>query len=214
MGPLQLFKNPFLLRQRDTETDPRTMFRTALAGISRAARHAALRARSCRFARAQDGSAAIEFGLVAAPFLALLFAIIETAFVFFAGQSLEAAVAQAGRLVMTGQAYAAGYNQTTFKNAVCTNMAGLFDCAGKLYVSVENYSKFADAGTTPPYDSQGQLDNSKMVYRPGEPGDVVVVSFYYQWPTYVSLLGSNLANQNGGNRLLVATSVFRNEPYK
>jgi hypothetical protein len=29
----------------------------------------------------------------------------------------------------------------------------------------------------------------------------------------VSLLGDNLANQNGGNRLLVATSVFRNEPY-
>jgi hypothetical protein len=40
------------------------------------------------------------------------------------------------------------------------------------------------------------------------------VSFYYQWPVYVSLLSNNLSNQNGKNRLLVATSVFRNEPYK
>ena len=56
-----------------------------------------------RFARAREGSAAIEFGLVAAPFLALLFAIMETAFVFFAGQSLEYAASQGGRLIMTGQ---------------------------------------------------------------------------------------------------------------
>jgi len=39
------------------------------------------------------------------------------------------------------------------------------------------------------------------------------VQLYYQWPIFVSLLGSNLANL-GSDRLLVATSVFRNEPYK
>jgi len=27
------------------------------------------------------------------------------------------------------------------------------------------------------------------------------------------MLGDNLSNLNGGSRLLVATSVFRNEPY-
>ena len=41
----------------------------------------------------------------------------------------------------------------------------------------------------------------------------MVVSLYYQWPIYVSMLGNNLSNLNGGKRLLVATSVFRNEPY-
>ena len=60
----------------------------------------------------------------------------------------------------------------------------------------------------------GQFDTSKMVYHPGESGEVIVVSFYYQWPIYVSLLSNNLANQSGKNRLLVATSPFRNEPYK
>src|SRR5437660_530468 len=42
-----------------------------------------------RFARQQDGSTMVEFGLVAAPFLALVFAILETAIVFFSGQALE-----------------------------------------------------------------------------------------------------------------------------
>jgi Flp pilus assembly protein TadG len=190
------------------------MFAPAATKLSRAMRAAAVRLGLHRFAHAQDGAAAIEFGLVAVPFLAILFAIIETAFVFFAGQSLEFAVAQSGRLIMTGQADAAGYNQTTYKNAVCANVVALFDCQNKLFVSVQNYTKFANANTSPPYDSNGQLDTSKMVYQPGNPGDVVVVSFYYQWPIYVSLLSNNLSNQNGKNRLLVATSVFRNEPYK
>lgn len=39
-----------------------------------------------RFVRQQDGAAAVEFALVALPFLALTFAILETALVFFAGR--------------------------------------------------------------------------------------------------------------------------------
>ncbi|MBX9718883.1 MAG: pilus assembly protein, partial [Microbacteriaceae bacterium] len=41
-----------------------------------------------RLVRRQDGSAAVEFGMVAMPFLMLVFAIMETAIVFFAGQTL------------------------------------------------------------------------------------------------------------------------------
>ena len=189
------------------------MFRRATMKVADVTRTVAAKTGLSRFAREERGAAAIEFGLVSIPFLALLFAIMETAFVFLAGQSLEYQVAQAGRLVMTGQAWAANYNQNTFKTAVCTNVVALFDCSGKLFVSVQNYTKFSNASTTPPYDSSGQFDSTKMVYQPGEPGDVVVVSFYYQWPIYVSLLGS-VANQNGRKRLLVATSAFRNEPYK
>ena len=52
-----------------------------------------------------------------------------------------------------------------------------------------------------------------MKYTPGGPGDIVVVTLYYAWPIIVSLLDANLSNLNGNNRLLVATAVFRNEPY-
>ena len=68
-----------------------------------------------RFARQQDGAAAIEFGMVAAPFLALVFAIMETAMVFFAGQALETATADSARLIMTGQAQKPGMSQSQFK---------------------------------------------------------------------------------------------------
>jgi Flp pilus assembly protein TadG len=165
------------------------------------------------FARARDGAAAIEFAAVAAPFLALLFAIMETAFVFFAGQSLEYAASQAGRLIMTGQQDAAKWDQAAFKTQICNRIIALFDCQGKLHVNVQKYSSFTGAGTTPPY-TNGQLDPSKVKYEPGVPGDVIVVQLYYQWPIYVSLLNSALPNQNASHRLLVATNAFRNEPYK
>ena len=46
-----------------------------------------------RFGKRDEGAAAVEFAIVAAPFIAMLFAILETALVFFAGQTLETAAA-------------------------------------------------------------------------------------------------------------------------
>src|SRR3954467_9979416 len=81
-----------------------------------------------RFVRGEQGLAAVEFGIVAAPFLALMFAIMETAIVFFASQTLETAVAGSARLIMTGQAQQGNYTQAQFKSAVCAKILGLFDC--------------------------------------------------------------------------------------
>src|SRR6266705_3556198 len=71
-----------------------------------------------RFVRQQSGVAAVEFGMVAVPFLALIFAILESSVIFFAGQALETAVADSGRLIMTGQAQQQGFDQAAFKNSV------------------------------------------------------------------------------------------------
>ncbi|HEY5379253.1 MAG TPA: TadE/TadG family type IV pilus assembly protein [Pseudolabrys sp.] len=166
-----------------------------------------------RFVRQQDGAAAVEFALVAAPFLALTFAILETAMVFFAGQTLEAAAADSARLIMTGEAQTKGFSQADFKTQVCNRIYGLFDCANGMYVDVKSYTSFASVNTASPVTG-GALNTGSMTYTPGQPGDITVVSLYYQWPIYVSMFSNKLDNLNGGNRLLAATSVFRVEPYK
>jgi Flp pilus assembly protein TadG len=166
-----------------------------------------------RFARRQDGTAAVEFGLVAAPFLALLFAIIETAIVFFAGQALETAVADSSRLIMTGQAQTQSFDATAFKNAVCAKIYGLFNCQTGVYVDVRKFTSFSSVTMPSPVDAQGNFQNN-FQYQPGGPGDIVVVRLFYQYPVYVSLLGFNLSNINSGKRLLAATAAFRNEPYQ
>jgi hypothetical protein len=171
------------------------------------------------FARRQDGAAAVEFAIVALPFFAMLFATLETAMVFFAGQTLETAVMDASRLVMTGQAQTAGLSQTQFKEKVCLGDDGqgrpifaLFDCMGKLTVNVEKYSSFSAADLTRPVDGQGKV--KPATYNPGGPCEIIVARLIYEFPVHVALLGFNLSDMAGNKRLLVATSVFRNEPFQ
>jgi len=161
-----------------------------------------------RLGRKQDGAAAVEFGMVAAPFLFLVFAILETAIVLFAGQTLETAVSDSSRLIMTGQAQTKGLNQATFKTAVCARIFGLFDCANGVFVDVKTYANFGSVDLSPPLDASGNFQVNQT-YQPGGPGDIVVVRLFYQWPIYLSLL----QNMAGNKRLLVATAAFRNEPY-
>ena len=100
-----------------------------------------------RFRRNRRGSAAVEFALVAPMFFALLFAIIETAIVFFAGQVLETVTQNSARMIMTGQAQSgrahgqsrAGVStpcsKTSSRHTSAARSRRLFDC-GKLYVDV------------------------------------------------------------------------------
>ena len=165
-----------------------------------------------RFVQQQEGSAAIEFSLVAVPFLGLTFAILETALVFFAGQTLETAVTDSARLIMTGQAQDKAWTKDDFKTEVCSRIHGLFDCTGGVYVDVKTFDSFASINNDLPV-TDGKIDESKLNFSPGAPGQIEVVTLYYQWPVYVSLLGNNLANINANRRLLVATAVFCNEPF-
>lgn len=168
-----------------------------------------------RFIRHQEGATAVEFGMVVAPFLAMVFAIMETALVFFAGQALETAGLDSARLIMTGQAQTQGFSQAQYKNAVCAKIYGLFNCQGGLYVDVKTYNNFSSINNSQlPVDSNGNLQTSSFGYQPGGPGDIVVVRLIYQWPVYVSLLGLNLSDSAGGNRVLMSTIAFRNEPYQ
>ena len=177
-----------------------------------------------RFVRREEGSSAVEFGLILLPFIAMMFAIMETALVFFAQQTLETAVADSARLIMTGQAQNGAWQPADFKRKVCDRIYGLFTCdssafvssstSPNVYVNVQTYSTFGGITYTPPLDNQGNIDSSKFGYNHGGPGDIVVVQLFYQWPIFVSLMNlGSLSNMAAHSRLLVATAAFRNEPY-
>jgi hypothetical protein len=167
---------------------------------------------TARFRGNQRGSAAVEFAFVAPLFFALLFAIIETGLVFFAGQSLETAVQDSARSIMTGEAQMANLSKQSFKtNIVCAHISALFDCENGIYVDVQSYpSGFGSIAISDPSTSE-DFDNTK--YDAGDPGEIVVVRLFYQWPLFVTRLGYNIANLSGGKRLLSATATFKNEPF-
>ncbi|MBV9561391.1 MAG: pilus assembly protein [Bradyrhizobium sp.] len=159
------------------------------------------------------GATAVEFAIVAVPFVALVIGIIQVFLVFFGQQLLESVVQGASRQILTGQAQAAGMDQTTFKsNVVCPQIRIIFACAN-LMVDVQSTSSFAAASTSQPpltFNSSGQVTNT-WHYSPGGPGDIVVVTLMYQWPVFMGPLGFTLANLPNGNRKIAATAVFQNE---
>lgn len=165
-----------------------------------------------RFRRNQDGATVVEFALVAAPFFALIFAIIETALLFFADQALDTAVQTSARLIRTGQAQEASMTAAAFKTAICNQMGGLLDCS-KLKVDVQTPASFDDIDLAVPVDPITKELKVTENYPTTHGGDIVVVRAYYQWPTFVTGLGNNLANMPDGSRLLVSTAAFRNEPF-
>jgi Flp pilus assembly protein TadG len=161
------------------------------------------------FADCRSGATALEFGLVAAPFIGMLMAILQAGLVFLAQQVLQTATTQAARLVMTGQAQSLTAAQ--YQQDVCNDASSLFTCSG-IYVNVQTFSSFSSMTQMSPLQS-GNLNSNTMSYSTGNPGDIVLVQVFYQWPIILGPLSFTLSNMNGNYRLLVGTAVFRNEPY-
>ena len=165
------------------------------------------------FGRNSSGATALEFALVAGPFLLLLFGIFAVAFVFAGNMVLENAAEQGARLIRTGEAQTQSFDAARFKSEVCKHLTAPLSCGG-LRLDVRTFPSFAASNLTDPLDSGGNL-KSGFGYAPGVGGDVVVVRAFYEWdllaamPQVIRL--TNLAN---GNRLLIATVAFRNEPFK
>ena len=181
--------------------------------------------RADRFRRDERGVTIIEFGILALPFFTIIAAILETSLVFFAGQILDSAVQDAGRLIRTGQMQtgpAASNTIDGFRTKICSGLYNMMTCSG-LKVKVSVVSNFSNATVTYPIQTGAACTTVNGVktcnwtiaegYVPGVGGDVVLVQAYYKWPTIVRLPGFNLQNQVDGTRLLGAVRVFRNEPF-
>ncbi len=131
---------------------------------------------AARFVRSAGGAAALEFALVAAPFFALLIALLQTAVVFFAMRVLDVTTSQASRYILTGQAQQANMTQAGFANWVCGQTFALFNC-NNFMINVQSYASFTGANTATPtlaFDKNGNVTNS-WSWSPGNPGDIVVV---------------------------------------
>ena len=162
--------------------------------------------------RTDDGAAAIEFALVAAPFFALLVAILDLALLFFAQSELETAVELVSRQVLTGQALSQGLTAAQFQQALCPSLP-TFTCSNVM-VDLQTASSFSNANTSAPtltYDANGNVTNAWQ-YQIGGPGAIQVMRVMYQWPVFPGPLNLNFANLSNGAHLLMATAVFRNEP--
>ena len=186
---------------------PACLRRSEAPASRRQARSNALR----RMISCRAGATASELALIAFPFLAIVFMILNMTLVFFAQQTLQTATTQAARLIMTGQAQKQSMTAAQFKQQICTDGAALFNCAN-LYVNVQTFASFSAVTMNNPNQS-GTFNSASFGYNVGSSGNIEVVQVFYQWPLFANLMGTQFSNMIGQNQLLVATAAFRNEPY-
>jgi Flp pilus assembly protein TadG len=172
-----------------------------------------------RFRRDERGVTAIEFGMVAMPFLALLFAIIETALTLWTTQVLDTAVTNAARRIYTGQFQQDNSStkpedlSTKFREEICKSIVALLTCSN-IKIDVRAFASFPDKNASPPITSEGQFDSNNFgKYESAGANQIVVVRAAVEYPIVVSLLNPNAANLKNGKRLLLATATFRTEPF-
>jgi Flp pilus assembly protein TadG len=169
-----------------------------------------------RFRRNRRGSAAVEFALVAPLFFGMLFAIIETALVFFAGQVLEQGMADIGRLMLTHEAQDTAMTEAAFKTKLCDRIKVMFNCQGgslaNLTVDVRTFPPGTVITITDPIVSGSLTGPFTYSLPPSGSPNTVVVRAFYEWPLYVTRFGYNISNLSGSKRLLAATAAFHVEP--
>src|SRR5262245_3513959 len=170
-----------------------------------------------RFRRDRSGAIAIEFSFIALPFFAMLFAIIETGIVFFAGQVIETAIQDSGRLLFTHQAQDSNMTAAQFKTDVCNRVSVLMTCSG-VDIDVQYYPAGTTITIVDPIDAAGNSNNAGLGYNTAPAGSTgtIVARAFYQWPLIVTGLGYNIANIGRGSsnskRLLAGTVAFHVEP--
>ncbi len=171
----------------------------------------------------ERGVSAIEFGILAVPFFAIIGAILETSMVFLAGQVLDSAVNDAARKIRTGEAQGASFNVELFRDEVCRGLYNLFDCT-QVKVRVTTIGSFGGTAagliTAPlkpqpcvPAEDATQCWNFPEVFTPGNGDEIALIQVLYRWPIIINFGGLNLRTYGDGTRLLSAVRVFQNEPF-
>ena len=163
-----------------------------------------------RFSGSRSGTAAVEFALVALPFFAILFSLIETGLVFIGDTTMQNAVQQAAREVRTGQAAGDGFDLAAFRTALC-GYSIFFDCS-KFKIDLRTYANYADIPLFAPIKN-GQLDMSGFGYSAGGANQIMALRVYYEWPIYTDVMSKALSSLNSGNYLMAATTAFKTEPF-
>jgi Flp pilus assembly protein TadG len=184
-----------------------------------------------RFRREENAASAVEFAIIAVPFLGILMAIFESTFLLFNAEIVDAVTANVSRQLMTGQIQTNGQTcaqqKLAFQNMICptsgarpsTALPSNFDCS-KVIIDVRqsNLNNVDETNTL-------YQDPTQAQFTPATSGQNNIIRVIYPMTAIMPIItgfsngsiGVNHAGQvqyNGvWSHIIMGTSVFRTEPY-
>jgi len=176
-------------------------------------------AESCRSLRqrwrANRGSAAIEFALIAPVFFLFLFGIIETGVIYFGTAMVQNATDDTARMIRTGQ-LSGTLTSDELVTQVCSEIKGLItaaSCKNNLQVDLRSYTNFGDSSYPSVTKPDGTIDTTKLKVEAAADCSVVLFRTFYPWTIMTPLMSTLIENTQTGQYILSASAAFRTEPY-
>jgi hypothetical protein len=173
-----------------------------------------------RLVRDENGSAAIEFALVALPFLLFVLGLLGMGLYFLASTSLEYGVEAAARKLRTGEAEKGSMTVDSFRELVCEKAGSYIDC-GKISTIVQHAETWSGITPQPCTDGSGNRAGStgssgELINKyAGSASDVVLVTVCYEWDLAQNFKFLKLGSGDGsGPAIIQAATAFKSEPYK
>lgn len=171
-----------------------------------------------RFCRDKSGSTVIEFGMLALPFVLLLFAILETCISFAAGQLMANATDDLARQIRTGRIKADELTADYVHGFICGQL--------KIMVPSDCTDLVIDLRSEPTFDALSQfempltgtgreraIDKGKTDFKKAASMEKSMLRVLYPWPIMTNLMQKNLSTLKDGKILLFATATWQNEPF-
>lgn len=170
-----------------------------------------------------SGAAALEFALIAIPFLSLLFAIMQIGLFFFYTSRLQMAAEISSRKIMTGSIVQGTTVQSFIANELCQDggaLHGLFDCS-KVRVDIGSPDSWNVANIANEY-ARLKADRAASL-NPPAPGRIAILRVGYPLPEFFSLFGVDSSGEvqqitegtqiHEGQRvrMIMGTAAFRVE---
>lgn len=165
------------------------------------------------FRKSEDGTAAVEFAIVAIPFFLFVGAIFELSIHFFVNSIMDHAIGSVAREIRTNQITPNTHTEAQFRGHICGRPEMfLFDC-DNLIIDVQEVANFDDPGV--PRNPDGSVNPSGMGFNPGDLGSrsINILRVYYEWPTVMAFANfSNDPMWARGNRIIMSSEAFKLEP--
>jgi Flp pilus assembly protein TadG len=179
-----------------------------------------------RFARNNEGAAALEFALVLPPLCLILVGMFEMSMLMFTQASMEGALREAARFGMTGSVTDPALRQTQILNIINKDT---FNMLTSPTISFMIYNSFNNVGSPEPWidaNGNGKWDsgesytdvnsNAKWDADQGKTGvgasaQIVQYTVQYDWHVITPFMAPIFGN--GGKVHLKASVVMRNEPW-
>ncbi len=159
----------------------------------------------------REGTTAIEFSLLAMPYLLLILSILEMSLMFTAESILEGSTTNAARQIKTGQLQQlnAGNAGDIFKEELCS-MLVIVEC-DRVVIEVIPLASFEDAAAMQPnFDEEGNMIPAG--FDAGGSSDRVLIRVAYIYRGLTPLVSQMLWGADS-SRLMMSTLVLQTEPY-